>query len=118
MKLNIGSMVYDLCTANEIPMPDEDGNALLCGCFLPFEEKIYVKKDLPPQVLKQTVIHEITHAFLDEIGCEKLTCDEGFVDALAKQIYSFFERNDLQKIYSYIGAKSDKTDTKKTAKKS
>ena len=44
--------------------------------------------------------------------------DEGFVDALAKQLYGFFMRNDVDKIYAFLGDNDGKTNKTKIKAKS
>ena len=76
---------------------------------MPFDEQIQVSLQFPHQIRKVTLWHEVVHAMLDELGLNGLMTDEGFVDALAKQIYGFLEKNDIQKLYDYLGDKNGKT---------
>ena len=115
MKINIGSSVHEL-----VLVPDfctDDGGVVL-GEYRPCEARVLVSKNYPAQVKRQTFWHEVVHGFLDEIGLEELMKDEGFVDALSKQIYSFFERNNIDKIYAFLGDNNGKANKTKNQTKS
>jgi len=100
MKINIGSMKYEL--VKDSSKPEEECSEIALGSANYLDATITVLSGLDKQVVKQTLWHEIVHVMLNEIGKDKLNNDEGFVDALAKQIYSVLENNNLEKIYKEI----------------
>lgn len=48
---------------------------------------IRIKKGLNQEQREQTFLHEVLHASLDNLGYEKLSDDEVFVDTLAKALH-------------------------------
>jgi len=48
---------------------------------------IRIKKGINQEQKEQTFLHEILHASLDNLGYEKLSSDEIFVDTLAKALH-------------------------------
>lgn len=57
------------------------------------ESRIYLDDNLSPQVRKQTLMHEIVHGMLNEIGHEAEREDEGLVNGLANQILMLLQSN-------------------------
>ena len=118
MKVVIGSTDYDLKLVAETVLDGkmntlsdgkiEDGG-VCAGCLERFENVISINKKYTHQTRKQTFWHEAVHAMLDELGEEELCEDEGFVDAMAKQIYSFINRNKIDKIYEYLGGRNERS---------
>ena len=49
-----------------------------------------------------TFWHEVVHGLMIEIGARELGEDEGFVDALSRQLYSFYKNNNIEKVYTYL----------------
>lgn len=115
MKINIGNSTHEIKLVPEIITEEGD---LVLGEYRPYEEAILVSKSFPAQVKRQTLWHEVVHGMLDEIGADALQTDEGFVDALAKQLYGFFMRNDVDKIYAFLGDNDGKTNKTKVKAKS
>lgn len=117
MKINVGSMKYDLRKADEIIFDDKDENSIIAGLTNPMEGTIQILKSIPEQARQQTLWHELFHAFFDEIGAFELSNDEGLVEALAKQVHYFLRHNNLDKIYNFIGGKNENSDRAKTKNK-
>ena len=115
MKINIGNSVHEIKLVDEMRTPEGD---LVLGEYRPFEEAILVSKNFPTQVKRQTLWHEVVHGMFDEIGVDELQASEGLIDALAKQLYGFFSKNDIEKIYSFLGDNNGKTDKTKVKAKS
>lgn len=69
-------------------------NNISCEMLLP--------NDIPLSVSQQSFFHESVHGMLDELGMYELNDNEGFVDALAKQLYVFFTENDIAKIMKIL----------------
>ena len=53
--------------------------------------RILMRNDLPPELYRQTLIHEITHGMLVMIGRNDLSDDEAFVQTLALAISQTFD---------------------------
>lgn len=112
MKIKIGVVDYDARMVSSDVMLDMYGDhhetasdTVVGGYIHPMYGVLYVNKDLPKQQIAQSFFHECVHAMLDEIGQDELSCNEGFVDSFAKQIYGFLKNNNLEKIYTFLGVK-------------
>lgn len=46
-------------------------------------------KELPKDSIEQTLYHEVTHAILDELGYNKLSSDEKFVQGFSLLLHQF-----------------------------
>lgn len=108
MKIKIGVSEYNLQMVGGQELMDEYGYDVenvseIGGSVHPLMERIRINKDLPKSVKQKSFMHEVVHAFMDEIGSDDLYSDEGFVDALSKQMYGFLKNNNLEKIYAYLG---------------
>lgn len=108
MKLNLGSIEYNLMmkdpveTFTDKEKPDED--CVIAGLIVPFRAELYVSPKFEEQVKAQSFWHEVVHGIMDEIGRRDLYDDEGFTEAVAKQLYLLHKNNSVKKIYDYIGA--------------
>ena len=106
MKINIGNSEYNLISqkTEEISQKIEalDAGFIGLGYCDDMNKEIAVSSEVPSVAKKETLFHELTHAFLSETGDEELYYDERFVSALSKQIYGFFARNNLEKIYRFL----------------
>ena len=106
LKVNVGSTVYNvkLQTTNSISkiVSEYREEPIECAGLCDYmKEEILVSKDFPGESRKKIMFHEITHAMLAEIG-STMNEDEYFVDALARQIYAFFKRNNVEKLQEFI----------------
>lgn len=61
------------------------GQITYCDCI------IEIRKNLPPEMYRQTLIHEIVHGMLTMIGRNELSEDETFVQSLALAISQTFD---------------------------
>ena len=116
MKIKIGSSDYDLCLANlkenlkerksperkDVNNTSEEDELYILGYLDEAFTKIAVEKDSSKLCKKLTFWHEVVHGFMIEIGLRELGEDEGFVDALARQLYSFYKNNNIEKVYTYL----------------
>lgn len=109
MKINIGHTEYDLTKVSEAALgeeyakhKDDCDDEMVAGYCHPLLAEIKIGKELPFQAKKQVFWHEAVHAILDEMGMAKLSEDEGFVDALSKQIYGVLKNNNVDKIYKFL----------------
>lgn len=101
-KITLGSVDYNV---EMMPMEDlqkieglEDASAGISE----LDARIIVSSDIPVQIMKQCFFHEIVHGILIELGMTQLNSDEGFVDSFAKQMYTLFHRNNLDKIMKFL----------------
>ena len=53
--------------------------------------EILVNKDMTPEMTKETICHEIVHGILIHIGCNELSNDETFVQAMGNAINQSFD---------------------------
>lgn len=116
MKIKIGSCDYELCLANlsqklmeksaERSPERKDASSpedfLVLGYLDECDCSINVEKDSCVLTRKLTFWHEVVHGLLFEIGARELSEDEGLVDALARQLYSFYKNNNIDKAYTYL----------------
>lgn len=64
------------------------GQITYCDCI------IEIRKNLTPEMYRQTLIHEIVHGMLTMIGRNELSEDETFVQSLALAINLTFRLRD------------------------
>ena len=119
MKIKIGSSDYDLCLANlkenvkerkspesperkDVNNTSEEDYCYVLGYWDEAITKIAVEKDSSKLCNKLTFWHEVVHGFMIAIGLRELGDDEGFVDALARQLYSFYKNNNIEMVYTYL----------------
>ena len=98
MKFKINGVDWQIekCSNSELQLAD----GLFCGRTFFFDRKIYINKDLIPNVIEETVRHELTHAFLyqtqilsqekDFAYSEEMLCE--FVGKYGKAIEKIAER--------------------------
>lgn len=111
MKVKIGTTDYDLMVVKPEKMVqdyeafgDDESDPNMCGFMCPAFNIVRIRDDIPTNSRMHTFIHECTHAMLYEIGND-LYHNEGFVEAMSKQIYGLFYNNNFEKIYKFLGDK-------------
>ena len=55
------------------------------------KQQIRINKDMPEEITKETICHEMVHGILVHIGRDGLAGDESFVQTFANAIYQGFE---------------------------
>ena len=55
------------------------------------KQQIKINKNMPEEITKETICHEMVHGILIHIGRDDLACDETFVQSFANAIYQGFE---------------------------
>lgn len=105
-KIQIGVTDYEIQQVADSELIENHGDdaMLVGGDISTMQSLIRINNSYPKQTKLQTFWHEVVHAMLDEIGVQQLNDDEGFVEALGKQLYGLFKNNDLKKIYNFLGA--------------
>lgn len=88
MKVDICGLKYKV---KEVEVIDEGYEGIVQGRIEYSKQKILLKKKIPKQIKKETLIHEIIHGVLLHIGRTDLTEDEMFVQSLANGLYRTFE---------------------------
>ena len=53
--------------------------------------EIRINRDLEPQVLEESICHEIVHGMLVHLGYNNMSQDEQFVQALGNAIFQTFD---------------------------
>jgi len=85
-QVKVGAVPF---TVTDVPIVDGDKNILgqtdhaLCT--------IELKEDMPQALRKQTLLHELVHAWLQMISEDDLTGNEQFVSALAMAMFDSVE---------------------------
>lgn len=106
MNIRIGSVDYNLSYGEISDEIKKDLEAVeLAGYVDEKNSVIRISNGFNSNISTQAFWHEVVHAMLFELGMDDLSSDEGFVDALAKQIFIFHRDNNIGKIYEYIGDK-------------
>lgn len=59
------------------------------------QNKIYIKKSLSEDKKKVTLIHEILHGILSQLGFDDEHDNEHLIDSLSTAIYQVFKSNSL-----------------------
>ena len=59
------------------------------GHYSPDDRMIGIQKGLPPEIRRQTFMHELLHCILDHLNYEELNKDEQFVDTVAMLLYQY-----------------------------
>ena len=103
MKVKLNSTTYKISQQNN-PTPGDD-EVSCCGYLDEYKKRIVIDKGLPKHVKTLTLIHELTHALLIEMGEYELTNDERFVEGFSRQIYSFLQNNNVVKLGQILGEK-------------
>lgn len=93
MKVNVCGLKYKV---KEVEVIDEGYEGIVQGRIEYSKQKILLKKKLPKQIKKETLIHEIIHGVLLHIGRTDLTEDEMFVQSLANGLYKTFEIREIK----------------------
>lgn len=116
MKVKIGSSEYDLYLKNlnvnqkvlkeikgELPEDLESYDSkYIFGYIDEIEGKIEIEKNSCTNARKLTFWHEVVHGLMYEIGLRELGDDEGFVEALSRQLYAFMRNNNIDKVYTML----------------
>lgn len=86
---------YSICgiphTIIEKEVIEGNGPGTILGQITYYDCIIEMRKNLPPEMYRQTLIHEITHGMLTMIGRNDLSDDETFVQSLALAISQTFD---------------------------
>jgi hypothetical protein len=112
LKVFVGSTEYDLKMASNAVIKADycsgwGDEVVISGTMHPILCDIKINSQIPQQAKEQALFHELVHAMLEEIGAKELSEDEGFVDSFSKQIFSLLKKNNMDKIMSFIGGKTD-----------
>ena len=102
MKVNLGSLIYDMELRPLEKLQQAEGLEEAVAGINEMGCHILISNDIPVQTMKQCFFHEVVHGMLSELGMDTMNGDEGFVDALAKQMYILFTRNNLDKIMKFL----------------
>lgn len=103
MKVKLNSTTYKISQQNNLTAGDDEVSC--CGYLDEYKNRIVIDKGLPKHVKTLTLIHELTHALLIEMGEYELTNDERFVEGFSRQIYSFLQNNNVVKLEQILGEK-------------
>ena len=86
MQINILGIDYEVILTDQI-----SNTQLLAGLIEYQNAKIQLNKDLAPDVLNQTFIHEVLHGIFDGLGLDEINNDEKAVQSIATALYCTFK---------------------------
>ena len=75
-----------------------NGSGTILGQITYSECIIEMRKNQPPELYKQTLVHEIVHGMLVMIGRNELSEDETFVQSLALAISQTFDLKEEKEV--------------------
>lgn len=86
-------MVINICGIPHTVIEKDDNLSLdtHLGLIDYAKAEIYINKDMPEELKKETLCHEIVHGMLMHIGRNDLTEDETFVQSLGNAIFQTFD---------------------------
>lgn len=90
-KIKIGPFNYDVTIVEEVQKGKE-----YYGLVEFMKLTIKIQEDIARQQQEQTLLHEVVHAILYQMGRTELNNDEVFVDTFADYLYGFIQDNKLQ----------------------
>lgn len=85
MKVNICGIPHKIVYKDVI---DEGTEGITQGQIIHSKAKILIKKDLPKEIEKEVIIHEMVHGMLCHMGQDELCDNEEFVQMMANAIYN------------------------------
>ncbi len=71
----------------------ENQSDTVLGMILYAEQKIKIRASLPKELKEQTLIHEIIHGILENLGEHDLNNNERLVQSLAATVYQIIQSN-------------------------
>lgn len=103
MKFNINGLEWQLLStepnSDELKL-DDDSGATNIGLTDYKNLEMYVDNSLNEQVLKRTIIHEVTHAYLFSYGFDALMSEEELCDFISSNAQNILNlSNSLYKRY-------------------
>ena len=93
MNINILGMKHKIKNCDVI-----DNNVTTMGQVDLFNQIIKIKNEMGKEVKQQTLMHEIIHAVLFNLGYNDEYTNEKFVQQLSLGIYQLIKDNDINKI--------------------
>lgn len=86
MKINILGLCYEVILTDQVSTSES-----LNGMIDYQNLRILLDKNLAPDLLKQTFIHEVIHGVLNGLGMDDLRDDEKAVQGIASTLYCTFK---------------------------
>lgn len=75
----------------EVSDIEKDNEGVVLGKIIHSKAKILIKKNLPKELKKSVLYHEVLHGILVQLGYNDLSDDETFVQGLSNALYQMFE---------------------------
>ena len=88
MEIKVCGLNYQVIEVENFPEVDDRNLIGLCDYE---KQEIYIRQSLPSQKKKQVLIHELTHAILNESGYEEQ--DEDFVNRFSIVLHQVLSDN-------------------------
>lgn len=63
------------------------------GMYVEKKNLIQIDNSMHPAVQERTLIHEVMHSILIDLGEEELNANEGFVERIANMVHLFIKEN-------------------------
>ena len=89
---NLDFLIFEEGDGERVYEEDKNGNGGRIGLCDYFNQSIYIHKGLKPQRKRRTLVHELTHAYLDAVFSyrERYT-DEDVCDFMESHAFSIIE---------------------------
>lgn len=88
-------MIIKICGVpfkiEEVPVIDEELDGITQGKIIFSEAKILIKENLPEELKKAVIFHEVLHGMLMQLGYAEQSADETFVQGLSNAMYQMFD---------------------------
>lgn len=90
VKINICGIPHEIKRVNTFPdLSEEDG--LLLGSIDHTKAEISIRYGMPVELEKSTIMHEVLHGMLVQLGYNGLSEDETFVQGFSNAMYQMFD---------------------------
>lgn len=90
-KIKVGGLYYKIV---ELDFIEINGDRNFKGACRYRNLEIELLKEIPEELKNQTLVHEILHAIIEEVGID-LEEEEDFVNRISKVLYQVLKENDL-----------------------
>lgn len=76
----------------EVDIIDEGyTDGVVLGKIIHSNGKILIKRDIPKELKKSVIFHEVLHGILVQLEYDEFSSDETFVQSLSNAMYNMFE---------------------------
>lgn len=111
MKVKVGNVNYEIEMTTSL---DRDMPRDTRGVILYEQLRILLDKELPDELIEQTLYHEISHAMCEQTSFNNMLMEklgdngyEIFIDSMGKILYNLIHNNDLRKLEKFVKETGD-----------